>query len=126
MTTLLLIEDSAFQRRITRNLLRKEGHDVLEASNGTEGLEMMEKHSPHVIMTDLIMPGMNGFELLEIIRERGIDIPVIILSADIQDSTRKRCQELGIVAFLNKPVKADLFREAMKMIPDSSGANGGG
>ncbi len=105
MACILLIDDSAFARRVTLQSLKSHGDEVLEASNGIEGVELAEQKNPDCIVLDLLMPEMSGFEVIKALNEKGLSIPVVVLSADVQESTRAECLELGAVAFVNKPPK---------------------
>ncbi len=103
MATILIIEDSRFTRSSIAKVLKNNQHEVLEAENGAIGLDMAIQHKPDFIITDLLMPEMDGFELLENLRTKGIAIPVIVMSADIQETTRRRVLELGAKTLLHKP-----------------------
>lgn len=104
MACTLIIEDSAFIRRRVAEVLRADDNEILEAANGYEGLDKAEKLKPDIIILDLLMPEMDGFEVLNALNERGLTIPVIVLSADIQDTTQAECLKLGAVAFIKKPL----------------------
>ncbi len=99
-----------FQRHAVGKLLKEAGHSVLEAENGRVALEATAKEAPDAVILDLIMPQFNGFETLETLRKNGIQIPVFIFTADIQQTTRQKCMELGATAFLNKPLNRDELR----------------
>lgn len=117
MALILAIDDAVFTRRTIRKLLVEEGHEILEATNGEEGLEMANFHQPHCILVDLLMPVMDGFAVLTGIRERNLNIPVIVITADIQKKVKKRCLELGASGFLNKPPKqAELHQQIDRVL----------
>ncbi len=103
MSQILIIEDSAFQRNKIRGALETKGHELLEAASGYKGLEMAMANQPDCILLDLIMPGMGGLEVLRTLHNRKITVPVVVLTADIQGSTRRHCLQLGAAAFVNKP-----------------------
>lgn len=103
MGLILIVDDAAFSRRMIRKALQADGYDILEATNGREGLEIARTHNPDLILTDLLMPDMNGFELLKTLTELGLNIPTIIITADIQESSRQQGLELGAAGFINKP-----------------------
>jgi len=84
--------------------LRKAGFEVVEANNGQEGLEMYTVHHPDCIVTDLLMPLMTGQEFLRCLRQQSVDVPVVVLSSDIQEASKAECESLGISGFMNKPV----------------------
>lgn len=119
MGSVLIIDDAAFARRMIRKAIEEVGHRVLEATNGQEGLDMAAAHSPDCIMTDLLMPKMDGFAFLKAMREKQIKIPVIVLSADIQESARKKSEDLGAFMMLKKPPKAPEIQAAIQKAMDS-------
>ncbi|MCA8989930.1 MAG: response regulator, partial [Planctomycetaceae bacterium] len=96
MARILCIDDSKFSRSRVTTPLKAAGHEILEAADGVEGFEQFETCSPDLIVSDLLMPNRDGIEQLRMIRATGSKVPVIIASADIQESTRQTCEELGI------------------------------
>ena len=114
MALILMVEDSSFQRNRIKAILTEGGYEIIEAVNGKIGLEKAESEKPDCILSDLLMPEMGGVELLSSLKEKGIAIPVIILSSDIQDSAKSRCMDLGAKVFLNKPPKKDDLLIAIK------------
>jgi len=103
MALFLIVDDSVIIRKGVRNILVAEGYETIEAENGNEALKMLTDHTPDCIILDLIMSEMGGIEVLKALNKKKSKIPVIILTADIQDVVREECLELGAVAFLNKP-----------------------
>lgn len=116
MTSILIVDDAAFSRRMIRKMFKNDPYEILEASNGREALEMIRIHQPKCILTDLLMPDMDGFEFLSSLQAQKLNIPTIIISADIQESSRDRCLELGAVAFINKPPKEDIVRQTVQQV----------
>ena len=114
MALILITDDAAFSRRMIRKALKDDNHELLEASNGLECLEMVSTHSPDCILLDLLMPELDGFAVLQRLRDQGSSIPAIVLSADIQESARQQCEELGAFAMLKKPPKAPEIRNAIQ------------
>lgn len=121
MPTILIIDDSSFQRTIIKKTLKNENYTCLEADNGRLGLEMAERESPDVIIVDLLMPDIDGIEFLKTIQEKKITTPVIVLTSDIQDATRDLCLELGARSFLNKPLRPDDLIPAIRKALEPSG-----
>ncbi len=121
MPTILIIDDSSFQRTIIKKTLKNESYTCIEADNGRFGLEMAERESPDVIIVDLLMPDMDGIEFLKAIREKAITIPVIVLTSDIQDTTRDLCLKLGARSFLNKPLRTDDLIPAIRKVLEPPG-----
>ncbi len=116
MSSILVIEDSAFTRRKICQVLASMGHEISEADNGRSGLELAQKKRPDVIFLDLLMPEMDGIEVLKQLHERGVQSPVIVLSADVQDTTRQECLSLGASCCLGKPPKNEELVKALNKI----------
>ena len=124
MGKILIVEDSWVTRRILVRILKGDGHELLEAGGGKEGLEMAEKHMPDCILLDLLMPEMDGFDVLEALGEKDLKIPVIVLTANIQKTAREKCLQLGAFAFTNKPTEEDELRSLVhKAIDSKKGAD---
>jgi two-component system chemotaxis response regulator CheY len=122
MATILVVDDSLLSRRLVADPLEAAGHQVVEAGSGELGYTAFAEHHPDVVITDLLMPVMNGQKMLGQIREDSADVAVIVVSADIQNTTRQRCETLGISAFLNKPVNAgDLLAAISTILPITEG-----
>lgn len=115
MSLILITDDAAFTRRMIRKALQADNeHVILEASNGLECLTLLESHKPDCILLDLLMPELDGYGVLKAIQERQLGIPVIVLSADIQDSAHEQCMALGAFAMLKKPPKGPEIREMIQ------------
>jgi twitching motility two-component system response regulator PilH len=104
-----MIDDSMFQRFSLGKLLTGLGHTTFEAADGVSGLRVIEAEKPDMVILDLNMPGQSGLETLTEIRKIDPALPVVILSADIQATTKFRCLEAGATAFANKPFEAEAF-----------------
>lgn len=114
MAKILVVDDSRLTRRIVVAALEGAGHECVQAGNGEEGLAAYREHTPDCVVTDLLMPVMDGFGLAEAVREVDADAPVIVVSADIQQSSLERCESLGVAAMLNKPAKPDVIVESVE------------
>ena len=95
--TVLIVEDQPGFRRIYHDVLQSDGYEVLEAQDGEEGLQMVKEHKPHVILLDLGLPKVDGFEVLRRIRmePETKSIPVIIFSVLGEQKDVKKGLELG-------------------------------
>lgn len=113
MAKILLVDDSSFQRKNVSKILVAMGHKVVAAENGKVGLEKAETDQPDLIITDLLMPVMDGISYLRGLNTRKLMIPVIVVSADIQETSRTECMELGAKTFLNKPIKESDLKKAI-------------
>ena len=125
MSLILGIDDMSMERCRLRQLVEREGHDFIDAANGLEALALIGERRPDCILSDLMMPEMDGFALLAVLQERGNRIPVIVLTADRQESTRAECERLGAVAVLHKSwdpqALAALLREQLAMPSGTAG-----
>ncbi len=99
----LLVDDSPMARRSTRRILEAAGYEVVEAEDGMSALERYFVERPGVVMLDLVMKGMYGLDVLGKLRELDPDVRVVVVSADVQTSSRDMAQAAGAVGFLNKP-----------------------
>ena len=107
MESILIVDDSSFTRNRLRETLVAGGYRVDEARHGLEALEKLDQGIFSCVLTDLLMPEMDGFELLERLSKMKSSPPAIVLSSDIQKTSRDKCQQLGAKAFLNKPPKGN-------------------
>lgn len=115
----MVVDDSLTVRKVTCRLLEREGCDVLIAKNGVEAMDILKETIPDVMLIDLEMPKMNGFELIRNIRSkaRTAKIPVIIISSRTAEKHQKLAQELNVNVFLGKPYKEDtLIKHLAKFI----------
>ena len=103
-SSVLLVDDSGLARRGTRRILEGAGYQVIEAEDGLSALEQYSLIRPDVVLLDLVMRGMYGLEVLAKLRELDRSARVIVISADIQTSSRDLVRDGGASAFLNKPV----------------------
>jgi len=107
MARILVTDDSNFLRRRTCAMLKQAGHDIVEADNGNSCLEAIAEAAPDALFLDLVMPEMDGFEVLRALHDADYHFPVIVLTADIQDAVQQECMALGAFGFLNKPPRPD-------------------
>ncbi|TLX73729.1 response regulator [Labilibacter sediminis] len=117
---ILIIDDSITTRNFLSNILKENGHEVTEAADGVEGLIKTNQIKPEMILLDLLMPNMDGFQVLRELKKNKISIPVIVLTADIQDDVKEECYELGAKYFLNKPFKANDIINSMNIVNQQS------
>jgi len=112
--TILVVDDSGLARRGTRRILEGAGYTILEAEDGMAALERYFVDKPDLVLLDLVMKGMYGIDVLTKLRTLDAAARVIVLSADIQTSSRDMVTAAGATAFLNKPVPADELIAAVR------------
>jgi two-component system chemotaxis response regulator CheY len=106
MAVILVTDDSALARRMLRGILESAGHQVLEATDGLHAIETYLLERPDLVLLDMIMTGMSGFEVLDRLRELDPEVRVVVATADIQTSTQQMAEEAGGVGFIGKPFTA--------------------
>ncbi|HEX9893618.1 MAG TPA: type II/IV secretion system protein [Gemmatimonadales bacterium] len=106
--TVLLVEDEDQLRRVMKDLLERDGYTIVEAADGVQALEQIDRHNPDVILLDLNLPGMDGYGVLSNIRSRPTTAttPVIVLTAKGDEDNEVRVLKLGADDFLTKPFRA--------------------
>ncbi|PLX73963.1 MAG: response regulator, partial [Desulfuromonas sp.] len=88
-------------------ILQDLGHETVQACDGLEGLNRVMEHQFDLALVDLMMPNLDGIGFLAALNEKGVKIPVIVISADIQETKREECAAQGAVAFIDKPAKKE-------------------
>lgn len=105
--TVLVVDDSGMARRTTRRALESAGFHVIEAEDGLTALERYYVDKPDVVLLDLVMRGMYGLDVLTKLREMDSNAKVIVVSADIQTTSRDMVAAGGASGFLTKPAKSE-------------------
>lgn len=103
MHKVLVVDDSALARRTCRLILEDAGYTVIEAPDGLAALERYYLEKPDLVLLDLVMKGMYGLDVLTKLREMDPNVRVVVVSADIQESSHDLVQQAGGKAFVNKP-----------------------
>ncbi|MEZ0223355.1 MAG: response regulator transcription factor [Alphaproteobacteria bacterium] len=123
MAKILLIEDEAPVREMLIDELTVQGHKVVEASNGEEGLKKFLELEPDLVVCDRAMPGMSGYEVLERIRgahPQFEDIPFIFLTALTDPRDKAAVEHLKPAAYIEKPVDFKVLVEKIKALIQSA------
>jgi DNA-binding response OmpR family regulator len=109
MKTILLVEDTPDLMSNITDVLTMEGFKVIQATDGVEGLEKLSTMRPHLIITDLLMPRMDGFAFIEAIKmkEELKKIPILIFSAKATAENEAQGLQLGAIQYLKKPCPTD-------------------
>jgi signal transduction histidine kinase/DNA-binding response OmpR family regulator len=105
VSKILVVEDNADMRHYVSSVLQRSGHDVYTARHGAEGFQLAQTLSPHLIVTDLMMPLMSGLEMIQMIRQHAPlkGTPIVLLTAKADEDTRIEGAETGADAYLSKP-----------------------
>ena len=102
---MLVVDDSITVRRVTQRLLQREGYRVALAIDGLQALERLQEERPVVVLSDIEMPRMDGFDLARNIRgdARMGDLPIVMITSRIAEKHREHAQALGVNHYLGKP-----------------------
>ena len=99
---ILAVDDEETMLKLLRVNLPLDGYGVITASDGVSALELLEKHQPDMVILDIMMPGLNGFQVLDLIRQRS-NVPVIMLTARGEVTTVRDTLALGADDYVRKP-----------------------
>lgn len=128
--SILLVEDNEMNTLLASSIIERTGASITEADNGSAAIDLLQKKSFDIILMDLHMPGMNGFETTKYIRENlGLAIPIIAITANVINDEEKRCLEAGMNGFISKPYTEKALLDKMAALlskqqpTDTSGTN---
>lgn len=102
---ILVCDDERFVRWALAEHLRGSGYRVFEASNGQEALDIVDRSSPDAILLDLVMPKMDGFQVIRHLKDLYVDTPIFVISGFGQSSANNMASELGVSGFVRKPFR---------------------
>jgi two-component system, cell cycle response regulator DivK len=108
---ILYIEDDLTNRLLVRRILEAEGYHVIEAENGPQGLTIANMVRPHLILVDISMPDMDGYEVATRLRamQNVHGVPIVALTANVMKGDRERALEAGCSGYIQKPLDVDLL-----------------
>ncbi len=115
---ILVVEDDAETRLAYRALLEHAGWSVAEASNGEQALQLAAGEPPRVMVVDISIPGVDGWETTRRLKldERTREVPVLLVTGHALDEDRRRARELGCAGYLVKPVSPTVFVEEVERL----------
>jgi len=113
---ILVVDDSITVRRVTQRLLQREGYRVALAADGLQALERLAEEKPTVVLSDIEMPRMDGFDLARNIRgdARMAKLPIIMITSRIAEKHREHAKELGVDHYLGKPYSEEELLSLVK------------
>ncbi len=118
MYNILIIDDSPTIRKMIQMVLKPLGVKVFEANNGIEGIEILNREKMDLVMSDLNMPEMNGFDFIRYMRqnENYINTPAIIISTEKKQESLDTAKELGVSEYIIKPFKMPELQAVIKRL----------
>lgn len=102
--SILIVDDNEPFLKTVKDVLEASGFACTAAADGLHACHQCRKYSFDFVLMDVQMPGLNGFEVLKRIREKGINVPVIMMTAFWQDSLRQKAADAGAVSIIKKPI----------------------
>ena len=117
--SILIIDDTPMVLRALGDMLKNE-YNILIAKSGEQGFESAKKNKPSLILLDIMMPGMSGFEAIESLKsdEQTKNIPVIFVSGDVSAETKEMAYKLGALDFIEKPFIEIAIRRRLALITE--------
>jgi K+-sensing histidine kinase KdpD len=115
-TVLLVVEDDPQAREVIELLLESQGYDILSASDGKEGIKILEKSLPDLILSDVMMPNMDGFEFYKKVQEnfKWRSIPFVFMTALSAEDDIKKAKEMGVDDYVTKPIDESMLFSIIK------------
>ena len=115
---ILIVEDDPSFSRAINHIVEKEGYEVITASNGMTGLRMAKEESPDLLILDVMLPGLDGFEICSRLRQDPptTKLPIIMLSAKGQEADKTTGLKVGANEYLTKPVDRALLMEKVSSL----------
>jgi two-component system cell cycle response regulator DivK len=116
MTRILVIEDNVRNRYLISFILKGDGFEVIEAITGEDGVEMAQKERPDVVLMDIQLPGIDGYEATRRIRAlpEGKDVPVIALTSYAMTGDREKALAAGCTGYIEKPLNPDTILDEIR------------
>ena len=113
---ILIVDDSSTNNLLFQHLLEDEGYTVLIADNGEDAIKMTDKDRPHLVLLDIMLPGVDGFQVLQELKEnkKTKDIPVVMVTAKNDTWSMKKSMDLGAYDYVVKPIQIESFLEKVK------------
>jgi CheY-like chemotaxis protein len=122
MKKIVVADDELRIRMLYEEVLSESGYEVYSAKDGKEAWEFYQKHQPDLVILDVKMPEMHGFDVLEKIRGQNPDVPILICSAYPKLGNDPYVITMGVVGFINKPISIDTLREEVASALESETA----
>lgn len=113
MPRILLVEDTPVNMYVLQRIFKNEGFEVLEATDGREAIFKAETEKPDIVLMDMRLPGMSGYEAAAVLRTRMPVLPIIAVTADALPGDREWCLNIGCADYFSKPIK---YREVIDAV----------
>ncbi|QER38791.1 response regulator [Acinetobacter suaedae] len=115
---IMIVDDSVTVRKVTSRLLERHGYDVVTAKDGVDAMEQLETVKPDLMLLDIEMPRMDGFEVTNLVRHHEIhrDLPIIMITSRTGEKHRERALSLGVSQYMGKPFQEEMLLENIESL----------
>lgn len=116
MEKVLIVDNDRASRDLIRAILKSVRCEIIEASHGQQGLDLLRLEQPNLVLLDIDMPGLDGLEVVKRIREDPsfVNLPVVAVTAFAMDREREKAMAAGFTAYITKPVRAAALRQQVR------------
>jgi len=121
----MIVDDSVTVRKVTSRLLERQGFDVVTAKDGVDAMEQLENVKPDLMLLDIEMPRMDGFEVTNLVRHHELhqDMPIIMITSRTGEKHRERALSLGVTHYMGKPFQeSELLENIEALLETASGS----
>jgi len=118
VSTVMVVDDSVTVRKVTTRFLEREGFNVLTAKDGIDAMRMLQDHTPDLMLLDIEMPRMDGFEVTRLVRstQRLKDLPIVMITSRTGEKHRERALTMGADNYLGKPYQEDVLVDLVRSL----------
>ena len=118
MEEILIIDDEKPTLAMFRLLLGAYGYNVVTAENGASGIDIFKRQKPHIVFTDIKMPGMDGMTVLKTLKAIDPEVQVIVMTGHGDKALAEQALDLAATTLLHKPIQRDKLDEALKLVEE--------
>jgi two-component system, cell cycle response regulator DivK len=121
--TIVIVDDNAVSRELIREVLDSPGYSILEASDGRNGIELIQRNSPDLVLLDIQLPGLDGYSVVRQLREnpRFTNLKVVAVTAFAMQGDRERALAAGFDGYITKPINTYLLEEQVQELLHDDG-----
>ena len=113
---ILIVEDQQYVSSLLADAVRLQGHEVIVAGDGTQGLALLDREHPDAVFLDIVMPEPDGVEVLRRIRQRSQELPVVVITGGASAQQREDLRRLGVTDFVEKPLLLDQIQQTLNNV----------
>ena len=116
-TTIMVVDDSPFASKQIKDIVEDNGYEVIGyAKDGEEAIEFYKELKPHIVILDIIMPGLNGLETAEILKKQDPAVKILMLSSLCDAGTMEEVKSIGVKHLIPKPLEADVLLASLELV----------